>query len=373
MTVSPNRPLDGNRHARSHADQHGSRPGHADQPEQSLDSESLALPPILFKLRDVSPPATTSRITSTAAPQTQKTAPPNQIQTSPNQNGALATESLATMGMNSVTDSARPAIETQPAADPYRATLPFRGDSAGSAKVAPELPNTTSGDAAMPKPERPTSDTRPAGRTWMEAAMAHRTVLVLLAAAIGFAFWTSRGSSDPSAIDSSLAKIDDALEIDTGELAVEIPTVDSAMVANAKAKAKELLPKPTEEDLSAAILAIESDAPPVAPTAPSVASLSPPQPSGNELSTPGFDPAMLSTKTLGASPVSSRTPNAMAGDIASGLPTLEDLESPANVNSGFSGTSLNGANPNVPVMSATPSAVSDWLRYLPPAHSGSPQ
>ena len=83
--------------------------------------------------------------------------------------------------------------------------------------------------SANPSNEKQTErslDTAPAGRSWMESAVIHHKVLVLLLVAVGAAMWTARGGDDDTASDSTLADTSglsdlDPLQIEAGQVVAQ--------------------------------------------------------------------------------------------------------------------------------------------------------
>ncbi|QDT02693.1 hypothetical protein K227x_10710 [Rubripirellula lacrimiformis] len=449
MTVSPKRPLDGNRQSKTDRNQEAT----------GFASDASALPPVLFKLPNVasetkpavsaqpnnqspsmplpgstgvqSTPLGASDAVAGAVPPSNNV-PPNgtsvssaPVNSAPANAGAPANRQFAprdpmagiqvtapdpapvrqaaiapapqiaaqqTAAQQATAQQATAqAIAARPAPAPYGAgqhvaghqdvAYPTAGQSeigqpSATAPASDSGPNNPPHDAPGAEPQRRAfagrssadMDVRPAGRTWAEAVMAHRAVLSLLAVVIAVALWTSRGTSDSTDVDS-MAEVDEAFEIETGDLATSFPSADSFATSSAAAGSSAGLPRAANSSSAAIDDSSEEHA--------SVA-LNAPEPTTADAdtvsrsisdrdradATPSFGQS-----SVPASTVSSRTP--------SGLPSLEDLvsgpdgtdwETPAST-----AAPTNAAPPvrqgeaefTGPEPSRTPAPVQDWLKYLP--------
>ncbi len=243
MTVSPKRPSDGYRQPQLRSEPRATHPLKRDFASENAearrceaaDAELSQLPPVLFKLPNVKPqPAVKKRHPSAVmpsedvrvdAPATHQVVPP------PAPPAARKPEILH--GRSAVDSQARTTVFGE------RHQPKMNSDQTGSSQVQSNDLETASSSPDAPgvhdtfhppvpsATSRPRPDARPVGRTWMEAVVAHRTVLVLLGIVIGAAFWTSRRSGDAKDIESSIAKIDRALEIESSELINDFSISDS--------------------------------------------------------------------------------------------------------------------------------------------------
>lgn len=239
-------------------------------------------------------------------------------------------------------------------------------------------------------------DVSPEGRSWMESALAHRKVLVLLLLAIGAALWTSRENSEQQKAnpDPELALANGTLEFDptqfdAGTLVDEgqdfFPTentVDSGsqgLIANTNGNAANSNAAAPAAVGNTPALASNSLVPnSVSTTTNSAAStsLSEPLPAtGDEnasagnvaiaSSAPMTEPAMSQVHNTGltAEAVSSRTPRDPVFNVASTANSAELENDMLNVVTRVAPrqqeTELTLQN------SATPNGVADWLKYLP--------
>ncbi|MGB7325968.1 MAG: hypothetical protein WBD31_13920 [Rubripirellula sp.] len=389
------------------------------------DSESSDLPPVLFKLPNLAPapaakparsavkhdqtaapamPETTAAQPEIATELDSQTAPAYQKYAA-SEAAFAAPELLAQVRTASAqTTSARTTAARSEDTDSYPSILRIPGleeptsdlhqdRSQSNEQSTPEpsqrstltsqdseSPSSPSGRSLEDRTSRDSRDPRPAGRTWMEAAVAHRTVLVLLGVVIGAAFWTSRRPSTPSDVDSAIAKVDQALELDSDNLLTDFSIGDKVddLKENASTKVSEINQtlESTIEKISDQIddqsIAVSLDAPTPTVT-PETAR---PETVSSETASPGNVATEQFASNLDAPAAPSLGVDAMTVSSQSSrgpsidLPTLEDLASdpmvmdgasdlsaPASVNQFFTG----------PKPSATPAAVNDWLKYLPPA------
>ncbi|WP_146532372.1 hypothetical protein [Rubripirellula reticaptiva] len=376
------------------------------------DSESPDLPPVLFKLPNLAPTAAAkparSAVThdptaATAIPETAVARPEIAIESNSqpaqaqhkyaaNEAAFAAPELIAREPISSarVEDTdVHPSILRIPGLDEPTPTRhedtsrsqerSSQGPALRTDPTSQDEENTSSPSqrSLESRPARDIRDTRPAGRTWMEAAVAHRTVLVLLGVVIGAAFWTSRRPSTRSDVDSSIAKVDQALELDSDNLITDFSIGDKVddLKENASTKISELNQslESTIEKISDQIddqsIAVSLNAP--TPTVSPATSASEPASPGAEaaeqfasnLDSPavpslGVDAMMVSSQSSRSTSIDLPTLEVLASDptVVDGV---SDLSAPANVNNFFSG----------PKPSATPAAVSDWLQYLPPVQT----
>lgn len=388
MTVSPNRPTD------------GSRPLQGENGPQQDGSE---LPPVLFRLPDLGTSATPRTSSGSPLVTAQQSELPVQVSTEivaeypVDSNEAMLAASMSTHR-----------IESGPLESIYVHQTTDPQPAAASSYSAV-------GQAAKSVPKSVLPDDRPAGRSWAEAAMAHRNVLMMLAFVVAVALWTSRRSSETTEIESTLAREGIAMDqgvagIDAGTLedfsvSLGEPSIDQRKTSSPIASVAATTDDTMQSKLGAAtnsvgmeVLSSPIDAPEVSVAANAATSNS----TGNVGE--AFDETSLSANNFASSQgdansVSVGYPNDTFGGttpatvVASrrpsdgvGLPSLEDLESePALSEEGFlsgygaasqdaaaTGASLGTPTAATaapaslqPIPSSTPNGVVDWLKYAP--------
>lgn len=253
-------------------------------------------------------------------------------------------------------------------------------------------------------------DVSPEGRSWMESALAHRKVLVLLVLAISAAFWTSRGDQarEKTNPDSELAQGNGTLEFDpsqfnAGTLVEEgqefFPSESNGgsntqdLVANSDEPAVNssttnsitqtkrspdsgaaghnhgqsaglasnlLTPKPIN---NAAVSGAPSGSqnPPSRDNAVAVTQVPPSSVSNNDLARPQTHANGLSVEA-----VSSRTPRDPVFYAPSSLdtPSTDGMERPEM--DAVAGGAVTQRETELTLQkSSTPNSVTDWLKYLP--------
>ncbi len=325
MTVSPTRPSDGNRPSDYVSEYDFSR----NRGDSASLSDSAALPPVLFKLRNLAAVEPVKQRWQDANADIE-----NRQSVAPNASGSTTKVSASTFNQQSMASTEKAV-----------ATVVTRQRGSDDPVAASEVSPTESQDISA-RNERPT------GRTWMELATAHRNVLVLLAIVIAMALWTSRKSTDSTESDSALAETGEMLDIDAGDLMASGDKVESvAREPQPSVSLQSPLPTPTAATPS----------PTTAPDMSGIASVA---------KTPA-------DAGVPASRVSNRT--SQEGSVAK--PSLDDwlsasnATSPADVATPVEPADLPSDNmqavPTVteeptPALSRTPAAVGDWLRFLPP-------
>lgn len=355
MTVSPNRPTDGSRPLKG-----------VDSPSQN----GLDMPPVLFRLPDLGvsassrlskklPPFASADSSLNASPanhafaSNQVVPPSSSVQAEPNPTAAVATEPAVETGVDATSNVDRPVADRPPILD-----------------------------------------ARPAGRTWAETVMAHRTVLLMLVIVIAAAIWTSRRSSDPKEAMETLA--DRGIAINAGDVITNDFQIDAGEPESTPVPTSVAVGTPVAEKVvAAAALPIDAPESEVA----SVSSMTASTFDALSFSSSfGGDESMkeVSTESLldqvgtTAKVIANRRPSESGG-----LPSLEDLasepsfhsepsfapepsfdseppfdsdlsfdsESAANVLLGPPTVSVQAAGQPIP--SKTPNAITDWLKYAP--------
>ena len=348
MTVAPAWPQDGNR-----------QPKGVDSGVELDDrSDSPALPPTLFKLPNLNP-----------APQ-----PPRGMDDPPRSPTPPAVEPATGVSATAVASSTPTAT---PPASPSAApeSKPKFSEAAPPEPPKAAAPRTPSSERA------PLLADRPAGRSWVETIGSHGVVVVLLLIVVTAALVTGRGSKNHE-IDASLAESDELLDFSDGtEFELPLPNHGSDESTGFTASA-DIESSTTDQD--ATLSALESEvsassmvtaagigATPASNSAaePSyVATLDAPHSSSANVSgaSEPDSTAQLAVNRYSSRPLnvdavaaSSRLP---AESGASTLPTLEDLaDDPSSTREQGAIQTTGPAR----ILSKTPAAINDWLRYLP--------
>lgn len=222
----------------------------------------------------------------------------------------------------------------------------------------------------------------PEGRSWMESAITHRKVLIMLAIAVGAAFWTSRNPQESGTTESALVTTGGSLEFGVDQFDIGTSTNDGSawdQVGNAveignavqRGATSMIASAPVSEPNAPGIAtATEALSPPVSSTGNSLATLSGNVVSQNTASVSesqshadtriaaerspvqsGATESLLAASSLDVQAVSSRTPHSPSLDI----PSIDELEEAGE----------QSESELVVRDSATPNGVADWLRYLP--------
>ena len=346
MTVSPRWPQDGSRS--SDADDHA-----------AAEAGKLPnMPPTLLELPDLNPaPMAGKPVSKTAndAGSVEQTAPGN--------------------------DSAAQQPSDQDQTQPVAPVTPVEISPAAADAAAKEVQinsdvdqSRDSGQSFSGRPLPPVD--MPAGRSWMEATRQHGIVVLLLLAVVATAIYTGRNTEvDPT--DEAIADIELG-EIDEG-IAASIPLpaheheIDSGMVSS------EPVTNPDSNDYGSVLPPQEQVATSPQP-ATSIASLEPPQPTGQADSSDVANPEEISLEAaLVASDNTSTQVDATAvgnridstaevdSDVAFNPPSLESLAESLDDQETELSSNQPGIPTNtfVPVPSRTPNGISDWLQFLP--------
>lgn len=210
MTVSPNRPTDG-----SCPLQGGNGPR----------QDGSELPPVLFRLPNLG----TAGKARASKPTPLASAPPHTHVPAP------FAETPAT-GTSAAETCAAETCATETCAAETCTAKTFATEAFAVNSVASHQPafnNPTSASFSDHSPSDPSPDPvrgsvhraariddRPAGRTWTEAAVAHRNVLVMLAIVVAVALWTSRRAPETTEIESVLAR--EGIAMDEGVAGIAV-------------------------------------------------------------------------------------------------------------------------------------------------------
>ncbi|KAA1260553.1 hypothetical protein LF1_30930 [Rubripirellula obstinata] len=300
-----------------------------------------------------------------------------------------------------------PQVQAEPPFQAEQTTLQYSPASAESHGIAdePGMTNQTAYESSEQLKSRERIerhlDASPEGRSWMESALAHRKVLVLLLLAISAALWTSRedasreGSGQQQANpDSELSLANGTLEfdptqfdagtlvdegqdffptentVDSGSQGLAANTNSNASNSNASSPAiaenspalasNSLVPNPVSTTTSSAASTRLSE--PLAATGDENAS------AGNVAiasSAPNTEPAMSQIHSTGLTveAVSSRTPRDPVFNVASSANSAEPDNDMLNV---VADTAPRQQETELTLQnSTTPNGVADWLKYLP--------
>lgn len=345
MTVSPNRPTD------------GSRPLKGENGPQQDGSE---LPPVLFRLHNLGNSA--ARRTSSGSNPATVQQPGLSVQVATDVVAEYPVEANAAMLAASMSTHR---IESGPAASIHNRE---------STDSQPTAASSYSANGQTPKSVLP--DDRPAGRTWAEAAVAHRNVLVMLAIVVAVALWTSRRSSDTTEIEKTLAREGIAMDegvagidagtiedfsVSVGETSTDQPKASSPITSVAATTESVKIDDAIESSLGAApnTFAMENLSSPIDASEASLAANTAANANGVMSTSAGnvggaFDEASLSAANFAAAEMNANSSSARFSDdmfggttpatvVANrrpsdgiGLPSLEDLESePALSEEGF--------------------------------------
>ncbi len=430
MTVSPNRPQDGN--LQSAAGGSGVGPNDRSRPVET--------PPTLFKLPNLGakrtqgqlghqgytdaagqpPPAVASEpdlAPLEMEPQDSSSAadarPGEPINSGP---GPFEPVNRGTLGQSAV---AQPNFDhfNRPVSPPEGSAGPIQG-SVGSSFMAEAASNgagswsaPTATESSLPpsstvddgKSRTPTSEASkrevPAGRTWMDALGSHGVVIVLLLLVVAAALLTGNGEEDPAA--TSMSTQSELLSFDDLSVDLPLPThggsinlaesepavADEVDPVSSSDLTENLVGTPTIADSPepAATARSVSDAPmssspvpnaqPVTngPAVDPVASLEAPVATSTSRPNEPVDPVDTNNIQFNRFVASQGMVDAMTASrrvettqTDSSLPSLEEL-------AGLQGASPSSpeTNPKSPVrvLSKTPVGIPDWSKYLPPLDS----
>ena len=339
-------------------------------------SEGDLTTPRLFRLRDLHPSKTTNKPSSAAEAPGQPAAMPTQtISPAPQLFHAHATTAQENAFGQRLENSPAPSRQQQAVDELNLGSTP---ETAGS--VDPRIHRQEVGS--------------PEGRSWMESAMAHRKVLILLAIAVGAAFWTRRNPQDPQSLDgtqSSIVTNGESLEFGTDEFdlgtgASEGPGWDEPGNASDFG---------SNQDIASTQLSTQSTTTPQPSGPTATQTLTPPGvPASNSLATLSGDvvPQTTTPQTAPPSYADAKTGMVQAGMVQAGMaqaPVQAAARRSSPAGDGLDVLAVSSSTPNTPSLdipsmdelqavvdqsdselvlrdSATPNGVADWLRYLPP-------
>jgi hypothetical protein len=168
------------------------------QPKTGSSNEYDQTTPRLFRLRDLHPPKTV------ASPKVQADVSDQASTMEPSIAPSAVQENPKVFSQASAI-----AFQTAPQQEPATQTSPSYANAAMGV-IEEESPDQLRTRARIERH----LDSSPEGRSWMESALAHRKMLVLLLIAIGAAFWTSRADQQSTDPDSAIVDGRGTLEFD---------------------------------------------------------------------------------------------------------------------------------------------------------------
>lgn len=348
------------------------------QPSTNLSSEGDLTTPRLFRLRDLHPSKTVAKPSLGSEPSAKSAAMPidaNRHAAEPFQPDAVVARHVHPAAVAAAANEDAFTQRFEHSDSSQRSGGGFAQDELDLGRE----PEST--ESLDPRTHRHEIGS-PEGRSWMESAITHRKVLIMLAIAVGAAFWTSRNPQESDTAESALVTTGGSLEFGVDQFDIGTSTNDGSawdQIGNAdeignavqRGATSMIASAPVSEPSTPGIAtATEALSPPASSTGNSLATLSGnvvPQNTASFSESPsdadtriaaarspvqsGATEASLAASISDVQTVSSRTPHSPSLDI----PSIDELEEAGD----------QSESELVVRDSATPNGVADWLRYLP--------